>query len=681
MEDASGATSLVKENTPKEGQTAHLFKTTVKRVNELDVTFAQFKGRRLMTWSELFEGFQTLRAITYSSSAAFIRDLFDLVPSIEVIFGSPVSVRGDIARLMAAQQAGVEVVRDELGRVGASLLELLRGERLRIFYARYPVHRKTFLLEKPRFRRVITGSANLSSAAFGGLQSEHLIVFDNDPEMFQEASSFYDRLLGESDTVPAQLFEKVGSVEVSDLPTFQKILKTQQAFVVEPDRIGVLDKSSGGEQQNIFIIKTEEHRRHFIHSLPHTNGHAVAVLPGHIRKAEEQCRQNLAIKGIERKEVPRFEIDLERREVRYKGALLDLQPTDEQVRGDAALLDEFMRGYRGFFSGRVDELVRDYATFMTWLFAAPFLCHARECAVRNDYNVFRYPACGVLYGKSNAGKTDLIRVLMHAMFRQEWWLRPKDFNVSTFEVLAERAGSFPIVVDDISRDRFREHAMTIIKDDFRNGVYPALVLSANETVKAVEPEILKRSIVIHADASMPAAMNAKNNLVTRVRKNIGNALYRRYLGRMVDNWAGFVSEFQNARRGQAEVASIADLLMQSSSTLRELMGSALGSIPDWCAPVDLDSCVAMNGRKVKDRMRSQWEYKRDSFRVDRRGNRLIMTVADQLDLNEYRKDIPPFVLDCVRQDKVVMLLDKAGQFFGIPFARSKWRGIFGRSSA
>src|SRR5260370_675293 len=46
---------------------------------ELDVTFASFLRQETMTWRELFEGFETLRAVTYSTSASFIRDLFDCV--------------------------------------------------------------------------------------------------------------------------------------------------------------------------------------------------------------------------------------------------------------------------------------------------------------------------------------------------------------------------------------------------------------------------------------------------------------------------------------------------------------------------------------------------------------------------------------------------------------------------
>ena len=107
--------------------------------------------------------------------------------------------------------------------------------------------------------------------------------------------------------------------------------------------------------------------------------------------------------------------------------------------------------------------------------------------------------------------------------------------------------------------------------------------------------------------------------------------------------------------------------MLSSSVLRSVMTEALGEKPEWCAPVDVHILGAMNGRKIKDRMRAQWENKRKSFEVVHRTNRLIMTINDQMDRNDFRKDIPSHVIDDVRQDKVIMWLEEAQAFFVIPF--------------
>jgi hypothetical protein len=635
---------------------------------QLDVTFAKFLRQERVGGRSLFDGFETLRAVTYSSGAGFIRDLFGALNRIEVIFGSDVSIKGDLARLSAAQQAGVEAIKDEFGRAGKKLAEMLKEDRLGLFYAHYTIHRKVFILEGGGRSRVIIGSANMSYAAFNGFQSEHVVVFDDDPAMFEEAVAIYEGLLADCAPIPAEIFHKAGSVEIDQLPTFHKIVHTREAFVIEPAKIGAPGVTPSSSDPAAFVLKIEEYRRNFSNALPPMIGKAVAITVDHIRKAREQQRQNALVKGIESREIPRLEVDPERGEVRLGASALDLEPDAAEVATDARLLDGFMQGYHSLFSGRVDELVQDYNAFTAWLLATPFMCLARDAALRHDHNVFRYPICGVLYGKSNAGKTDLVKILMHFMFGHPWWLIPRDFTMTNFQALCEKGGSFPIVVDDISPDRFRDPAVTIIKNDFRTGIYPALVLSTNQDVRAVQSEVIKRAVVVHAEASTPVAISSKNNPITRTSKQITTALYRRYLGRMLAEWPGFIGGFHAHDHAGSSNGEAPDLVKLSSAVLREIISEAIGAVPPWCGPVDVETLVAMNGRKIKDRMRSQWEYKRNSFEIVRNANRVIMTVGDQMDRNDFRKDLPSHIIDDVRQDKIIMWLDKAEEFFEIRFS-------------
>lgn len=65
----------------------------------------------------------------------------------------------------------------------------------------------------------------------------------------------------------------------------------------------------------------------------------------------------------------------------------------------------------------------------------------------------------------------------------------------------------PIIVDDLTNDRFKQHAIETIKnDDF--GIaehlvnYPAVVISANEDVKAVAPEVIRRTVICRVQAGL-----------------------------------------------------------------------------------------------------------------------------------------------------------------------------------
>jgi hypothetical protein len=199
------------------------------------------------------------------------------------------------------------------------------------------------------------------------------------------------------------------------------------------------------------------------------------------------------------------------------------------------------------------------------------------------------------------------------------------------------------------------------------------VLSTNQDVRAVEPEILKRAVVIHADASTPIVMSTANSFVGRVNRRIGTSLYRRYLYQMLCSWASFMTDFQSAETTEAatpDSANTADLMKLSNSTLRAVLHEALGATPDWYPQIDLGTFTTMNGRKVKDKMRSQWEYIPQSFRVDKAANLLIMTITDRMDRNDFRKDVPSHVYSDTREDKLIMWLAKAEEYFGIQFSRS-----------
>ena len=69
-----------------------------------------------------------------------------------------------------------------LGRAGRQLLDRVVAGSLRFRLLRgRPSHEKLYLLSGPSGSRVLTGSANLSRAAFEGWQHEILVVFDGEP--------------------------------------------------------------------------------------------------------------------------------------------------------------------------------------------------------------------------------------------------------------------------------------------------------------------------------------------------------------------------------------------------------------------------------------------------------------------------------------------------------------------
>ena len=75
----------------------------VRGEGKLDVVRLSFEGAETLTWRELFEGFDSLRAITYSSGIGFACQLIGLFEEVEVIFGCEEVMSFSLQEVMAYQ--------------------------------------------------------------------------------------------------------------------------------------------------------------------------------------------------------------------------------------------------------------------------------------------------------------------------------------------------------------------------------------------------------------------------------------------------------------------------------------------------------------------------------------------------------------------------------------------------
>ena len=59
----------------------------INRSGALDIVKMEFSGAESLSWQELFSGYDSLHAITYSSGISFVYRLLDLFTDAEIIFG------------------------------------------------------------------------------------------------------------------------------------------------------------------------------------------------------------------------------------------------------------------------------------------------------------------------------------------------------------------------------------------------------------------------------------------------------------------------------------------------------------------------------------------------------------------------------------------------------------------
>lgn len=170
---------------------------------KLPVVCAKMEKDLLISWEELFEGFDEIYIITYSSGIDFANKLIDKFKYSEIVFGYDGIVGTGFHAIMAVE---INIIKKIVNKRSAEELSKKINEgALNIYISRdIKSHEKIYCLKSSDGRkRVITGSANLSASAFSGVQRENIICYD-DEKAFNYYYTLYKDFRDEcSDSVDA----------------------------------------------------------------------------------------------------------------------------------------------------------------------------------------------------------------------------------------------------------------------------------------------------------------------------------------------------------------------------------------------------------------------------------------------------------------------------------------------
>lgn len=203
--------------------------------------------------------------------------------------------------------------------------------------------------------------------------------------------------------------------------------------------------------------------------------------------------------------------------------------------------------------------------------------------------------------------------------------------------------------------------------------YPAVVISANEDVKAVAPEVIRRTVICRVQAGLKNTELMKSNIVRKVQKEIGTAFYREYLRRMLEE----IPEHIDALKDD-EAAGAPDILAASSVIICNIMKEHYeGEIPFYIRPLTLDDYFSerVTGAYAMKTIKDAWSVSRKAFVVDKRLNQLRYNAGQTWEADRIIKELPEDLVARRAREYVVMELDKACDFFGISFKRGGFFGI------
>jgi len=634
--------------------------------DKINVVKMEFVEADIISWKDLFSGYDKLFAITYSSGIGFVCDLLSMFQYSEIIFGYEAVMSYNMHEVMAFQLKTVESIRTNMNEKKQDLVSKIKNESLKMYIAREKVsHEKIYLLESLNgSKRTVFGSANMSRAAFMGIQRENICYIDGDRAFDWYMNSFQEFKTRCSDNISIPSLREADEGEnINEIPIL-KTAKVNKVLTIEP-----LNEAKDDVH---FILGVNKLANKFSAYTPKEDKKGkILILPETVVSMRKKIIDGITQEKELRSEYPQLVVDVNDNQVYLNNAVLDLAPSRENIHNDVELFIQYMTGFERFHGDSKGMQLR-YFEFANWFFATPFMAALRNTAAKNNHKLEPYPVFGLLYGQSKAGKTSFLETLLKMMIGQKPKISAPDFTRSSIENLKTKINGAPIIVDDLTQTRFTQHAVETIKnEDFgiRDNLlfYPAVVISANEDIKAVAPEIIRRVVICRVQAGLTNTEVMQSNVVRRVQKNISTAFYREYLRKMLDILPEHIENLKSDENNDN-----IDIFNISSKIICEIIKEHYnGEMPFYIREVTLADYFneKVTGAYAIKAIRNAWTVSKKSFVIDIKLNLLKYNAGQNYEADRLIKELPEDLESHKVREYVVMNLEKACEYFKIDFKK------------
>lgn len=639
-----------------------------KQRNSISVVQLKFIESYSSNWIDLFAGFKELYAITFSSQLSFIEKVIKEFEHVEIIFGNETVIGNDISAVFAYQHQVITQINNARPETRKAILDRIDNGSLVLWVAKKQLsHEKIYILSG-NTKKVITGSANLSYAAFTGRQRETINEISGD-----QAFEYY---LDQFELLKRSASNKIDTRHLREYKT--NILENLETLPITDEikdtkQIDVLTNEPQPESNFSYsVLKNQENLKKYL-PIDDKKGKITFL---NIISWQNKLKMNTRYNdGEKTDQLPKLEIDYNQKKVYLLGKELDLHPKLDDVKKDIQLFKEFMDGYDTFNGSKEDiELAKDrYFAFANWFFISPILSHLRLLAYRHNKKPDLFPIFGLLYGNSKAGKTSFLSTLLYFMIKGDPKFAGNEFTTKTINDIRLNTKGIPIIYDDMVASQFNSHAGKVVKNDtygLYDGLdnYPAIVISANEDVKVITQDLTRRIVTCRVTIGLDTTRAMKSNSIRRIQKNITTALYRHYLGLVLDRLDEFVSPMYDEYKDES-----VDAIKFSSDILVEMFSTLGGEEPPhYVRQLTIDDYFdeKVTSTYAIKAIQTAWEYNKDRFTINNKRNLLKFKLLDQHEIGRIRKELPDSLQAKVSYDTLIMDLAKAREFFEINFQNS-----------
>ena len=345
----------------------------INRSGALDIVKMEFSGAESLSWQELFSGYDSLHAITYSSGISFVYRLLDLFTDAEIIFGCDEVISYSLQEIMAYQYKTIERMRETAGRMKLDLISRIEAETLRFYVARSVLsHEKIYLLSaKDGRKRVIMGSANLSFSAFGGKQRENICYLDGDRAYDWYWDQYCQLREDSTDQIAKEALLCANDGEnLEELP-IARTIRTKKALIIQP--------ITEVREEVRFSLDIRNLAAKFTPSVPKPDKKGKLMLsPEKIKSIRRQVISNQEKENELQSVYPQLEVSPDEGIARLNGKILDLSPTREEIARDVGLFLKYMDGYSQVRDAAVETMGRLIREMETVLCHSPVIVTQME---------------------------------------------------------------------------------------------------------------------------------------------------------------------------------------------------------------------------------------------------------------------------------------------------------------
>lgn len=570
-----------------DGQTDKPFKLVANKTTKakasistqaLSVVKAVYADTVETNWEELFDGFDRLYAITFSSGIEFVNKVINKFSYAEVVFGCEKIIANDIAAIMSVQIDSVQ--RLAKSKSAGNLANRLDDGSLQLYVSRdTKSHEKIFILESADHKRVrvITGSANMSASAFCGIQRENIVCFDDEAafshykvlfETFKETCSDNVSYKAVVSTMNQEDYLKEN---IKEVPVFQSIEKQKLIFLEQARHEDEVEYEIVAD-----VKKMQELVKPIMPKMPvQANRIVVAAEPMRVFGKRYTEVRRVAAETV--KQLPKLHIDYDAGTMTFNDENIDLNPNLSEVAKNIKSIQKFFSGM-DYFYGDVEQAKKDYFKYMTWYLATPFMAYLRYFASRNNYDTKLFPMYGVIYGDSNGGKTTFIKFLVKLMCGETVKMNTtEDFTATRIDGLKRVCEGLPLNIDDLAKTQFQNHSERVIKNDEwgisdRLVNYPAVSITSNK-ITSLTKDLSKRAIICRIGAKIDNERGAKNSKrVNESMSELTTAFYGEYVRRMLVCIDEMTTEMRENANGKEYFP---DIFHASSSVIADELPNSL----------------------------------------------------------------------------------------------------------